>query len=134
MPPLQRLEVATLGALSPLAALTAMFHAHVAFVTEHPGVPRMIFHELQQPADTPVKHEVRQLLQAYHQRLRGGLAGAQAQGELRADVDLEAAATLFIGIVQGLVMQALLSGDPAQMPAHAERVFSIYLRGLREPS
>jgi len=51
-----------------------------------------------------------------------------------ADLDQDAAATLFIGIVQGLVMQSMLSGMPGQMPAQAERVFTLYLRGLREPS
>jgi TetR/AcrR family transcriptional regulator len=119
---------------SPVAALGAMFHAHVDFVTEHPGVPRVIFQELQQPGDSPAKLEVRRLLQRYRQLLMQCLATAVAAGEVAADLDQDAAATLFIGIVQGLVMQSLISGQPAQMPAHAGRVFTLYLRGLRDPS
>jgi len=34
-------------ASTPLAALEAMFMAHVDFVAKHPGVPRMLFGELQ---------------------------------------------------------------------------------------
>jgi TetR/AcrR family transcriptional regulator len=48
---------------APGRAVEAMFHAHVEFVIAHPGVPRFIFHELQQPADSAAKQEVRAVLQ-----------------------------------------------------------------------
>ena len=35
------------------------FLAHVAFVAANPGVPRVLFHELQYPGDSPVRAEVR---------------------------------------------------------------------------
>jgi len=44
---LARLDAAVAGAESPLAALEAMFIAHIGFVAEYPGVPRMMFGELQ---------------------------------------------------------------------------------------
>ena len=37
---------------------------------------------------------------------------------------------LFIGTVQGLVMQAMLSGQVSAMGALAPEVFAIYLRGI----
>jgi TetR/AcrR family transcriptional regulator len=119
---------------TPLAGLEAVFDAHVAFVASHPGVPRLIFHELQQPADSEVKQEVRALLQAYRKLLTDLLDSAVARGQAPADLDREAAATLFVGIVQGLVMQSMLSGNPATLKAQARRVFAIYLRGIREAS
>jgi TetR/AcrR family transcriptional regulator len=42
-----------------------------------------------------------------------------------------AAATLFIGSVQGLVMQALIAGDVQRIRDDAPRVLAIYLRGIR---
>lgn len=115
---------------SPMDALGAVFRAHVDFVVRHPGVPRFIFHELQQPSDSAAKQEVRGVLQAYRTLLLGILEQAERQHLLAPDLDREAAATLFVGIVQGLVMQALLSGEPASMHAQAERVFVLYLRGI----
>jgi HlyD family secretion protein len=50
-----------------------MFRAHVDFVIAHPGVPRFIFHELQQPADSAAKSEVRAVLQGYRKLLLGHL-------------------------------------------------------------
>src|SRR5512139_1521363 len=55
---LAALTQAAQAAPTPLAGLEAVFRAHVAFVASQPGVPRLIFHELQQPADSAVKQEV----------------------------------------------------------------------------
>ncbi len=115
---------------SPIDALDAMFRAHVDFVVRHPGVPRFIFHELQQPHDSPAKQEVRGVLQAYRKLLLGILEQAERQHLVAHELDREAAATMFVGIVQGLVMQAMLNGKPALMRAQAERVFALYLRAI----
>ena len=131
---LQSLDAAAQAAATPLAALAAVFKAHVDFVVAHPGVPRLIFHELEQPADSAVKQEVRALLQAYRKLLLRLLDAAVRQGQARAALDQEAAATLFVGIVQGLVMQSMLSGKPATMKAQADRVFALYLHGICEVS
>ena len=55
----------------------------------------------------------------------------KAKGELNSSLDSEAAAILFIGTIQGLVMQSLLAGDVARIRRDAPRVFEIYLRGIR---
>jgi fructose-specific component phosphotransferase system IIB-like protein len=77
---------------------------------------------------------VRSLLQAYRQLLMSLLGAAAQRGEVAADLDREAAATLFVGIVQGLVMQSMLSGKPVTLKTQADRVFAIYLRGIGEAS
>lgn len=114
-----------------LNALHAIFMAHVAFVAEHPGVPRLIFQELQRPGDTAMKVRVRLLMQQYRQLLTRLLAQAHADQSIDPEVDTQAAAVLFIGTVQGLVMQSLLQGDVSTMTAQAPSVYAIYQRGLR---
>ncbi len=128
---LARLAEAARGAASPLAALEAMFMAHLEFASTHPGVPRIIFGELQRGGDTPAKRMTRNLIDRYGERLRELISEGQGQGELAREVDPVAAATLFIGTIQGLVMQALLSGDIARMRAEAPGVFAIYRRGIK---
>ena len=129
---LARLEEASSKAASPLDALAAMFKAHVGFVVSHPGVPRFIFHELQRSADSPVKQEARKLLQGYRKLLRRQLDAAVAQGQVSSQADLEAAATLFVGVVQGLVMQSMLSGNAVAIKGQADAVFAIFRRGIEE--
>ena len=123
-------ELANLDKLAPLAAMHAVFMAHVDFVVAHPGVPRVIFQELQRAQDTVLKARVRGLMQQYRRLLMGLLERAQAQRLLAPDTDPEAAAVLFVGSVQGLVMQSLISGEVRAMAQQAPGVFKIYLRGL----
>ncbi len=114
-----------------LAALRAVFMAHVDFVTCHPGVPRIIFQELQQPQDTAVKASVRQLMQQYRLLVMRLLTLAQSEHLIAPSADLQSASVLFLGSVQGLVMQSLTSGDAAAMALAAPGVFAIFERGLR---
>ena len=127
---LSRIERAASGAASPLAALEAMYLAHIAFVIEHPGVPRMMFGELQRADDSAAKRMVQTMLRRYGKRLRTLIEDGKANGELDPKLDAAAAATMFIGSIQGLVMQALLLGDSKQMRREASRVFVIYRRGI----
>ncbi len=126
---LARLDHAAKGAASPVDALQAMFMSHVEFVSEHPGVPRMLFGELQR-SNSPAKRMVQTLLKQYAQRLHRLLNAAKAAGEASRDLDTDAAALLFIGTIQGLIMQSLLSGDIAGVRRDAPRVFAIYRRGI----
>ena len=115
---------------SPLEALRAVFRAHVAFVQAHPGAPRVMFHELEQPADTPAKQQVRALMQRYHQLLGRLFQAAVQQGQLPSGLDAEAAAILFVGMIQGLVMQSMMRASMEGLTGRADRVFAIYLQGL----
>lgn len=127
---LTRIERAASGAGSPLAALEAIYLAHVAFVIEHPGVPRMIFGELQRADDSAAKRMVQTLIRRYRERLITLIGDGKANGELDPKLNAAAAATLFIGSIQGLVMQALLLGDSKQMRRNAPAAFAIYRRGI----
>ncbi|HRH29403.1 MAG TPA: TetR/AcrR family transcriptional regulator [Aquabacterium sp.] len=128
---LSRIDRAAKGIASPLAAMEAMFMSHVEFVVAHPGVPRMMFGELQRAELTPAKRVAQTLIQRYGERLHGLMAQAKACGELPPELDNEAAAILFIGTIQGLVMQSLLAGDVTRIRRDAPRVFDIYRRGIR---
>lgn len=131
---LARADAVAAGAGTPLAALEAMFTAHIAFVAEHPGVPRMLFGELQRSGQTPAKRMVQVLISRYGARLRDLIERGRASGELAVDVDADAAATLFIGTIQGLVMQSLLAGDVRRIRVDAPRAFAIFRRGIASPA
>ncbi|SFN87663.1 transcriptional regulator, TetR family [Formivibrio citricus] len=127
---MQRLLEARQQAATPVAALRAMFMAHVAFVIEHPGAPRLVFGELQQPDDSPVKQRVCQLMQRYRAMLSAILEEATAARLIRPDIDRPAAAALFLGAIQGLVIQSMVAGTVQQLKAQAPAVFNLYLNGL----
>lgn len=115
----------------PLAILERVFLAHVAFVAGHPGVPRILFHELQRPVDSALHERVRMMVGAYRQRLCELLLLAKKRKQLPQSLDEEAAAVLFIGTVQGLVVQSTLFRGEAGMQDAARRIFPLLLDGFR---
>ena len=127
---LTRIDRSAQGIESPLGAMEAMFMSHVEFVAEHPGVPRMMFGELQRAESTAAKRMVQTLIQRYGERLQRLIEKGKSSGELSPTLDNEAAAMLFIGTIQGLVMQSLLDGDVERIRRDAPRVFAIYRRGI----
>ena len=116
--------------LSPLARLGAMLATHVDFVIEQPGVPRILFGELQRAGETPTKAIVRNLMAGYRARVAGELCAACDTGEIVADTDVEAATVLFLAMVQGMVMQGLAVDDFTAMPALARRLFGLFQQSL----
>lgn len=127
---LARVDKAAEGAATPAAALEAMFMTHIDFVARHPGVPRMLFGELQRPGETLPKRMVLTLIRQYEQRLRRLMEAGKVQGELNAELNVDAAAVLFIGTIQGLVMQSLLAGKVRRIRHDAPAVYAIYRRGI----
>ncbi len=125
-----QIEKAAEGIRSPLEVMQAMFLGHVDFVAAHPGVPRMLFGELQGAKTTPAKRLAHAMLKQYATRLNALIETGKSCGELPLELDSDAATTLFIGTIQGLVMQSLIAGDMAQMRADVPRVFAIYRRGI----
>lgn len=125
-----RVDRAAQGAPSPLAALEAVFEAHIDFVSEYPGAPRMLLDELQRSGEALPRRMAQTLLYPYDERLRKLLEAGKAQGQLDAGLDSNAAAVLFIGIVEGLVLRSLLAGDVACIRRDAPRVFAIYRYGI----
>jgi len=131
---LSRIDKAIQAAASPLAALESMFMTHVDFVVEHPGIPRMLFGELQRAQESTPKRMAQTLIRRYGERLGRVIEEGKALGEIDAGLDAQAAAILFIGTIQGLVMQSLLAGDVRRMRREAPNVFAIYQRGIRSTS
>lgn len=129
---IKRLDSAAATADTPLAALEAMFHAHIRFIVEHPGVPRLMMGQLQHARPTPARRMVRSLLSVYRERIEKLLVEAQKEGELRRDLNVEAAATQFIGTIQGLVMQSLMIGEMNLIAEQARGAFDLYCHGIQK--
>ena len=127
---LSRVDRAIEGAPSPVAAIEAVFTAHVAFVAEHPGVPRMLFGELQRAELTAPKRMAQTIMRRLRSRLTRLIEEGKAAGAISPMLDADAAVTCLIGMVQGLVMQSLLANDVGRIRREAPRVFAIYLHGI----
>ncbi len=56
----------------------------------------------------------------------------QTSGELRSTLDPQDVATAFVGIIQGLVLRALVAGEPPPAPLRARALVGLLFEGLRD--
>ncbi len=116
----------------PLEALELMFAAHIDFVVQHPGVPRMVFAELQRPDTTPAKEVVHTMLRQYGERVSHLLCRGIEQGSIAPALNVAAASVMFIGMVQGLVMQSLITGNNTIMLTNTKPMFQLYVKAIQK--
>lgn len=127
---LTRIDKAMQGQDSALAALHGAFMTHIQFISDHPGVPRILFSELQRKESTAAKKLVTALLSQYRHRIQHALEQGKQNQEFDTELDIEAAAQLFIGSIQGLVVQSVLLGTDFVIQQAAQETFALYTRAI----
>lgn len=127
---MSRVDRAARGAADPLEALEAVFTAHIAFVADHPGAPRLLLSELQRAGDSTAKRMARTVIADYGERIARLLRQGQDAGRIDPALDVDAASTLYVGMVQGLVIRSLASGETASLTLEAPKVFALFRRGV----
>jgi AcrR family transcriptional regulator len=124
------LESAAAGAAHPMEAVEQMFFAHVAFIARHPAIPRLVFSDQLMRKNTVLKQLIQELLTGYEAKLAALFQEAKDQGLAREDLDEQSAATLYIGMIQGLVMQSAIFAGKRSLLEEAKKVFPVYLNGI----
>jgi AcrR family transcriptional regulator len=115
----------------PLDALERMFFAHIAFIDGHPAIPRVLMSEHLHGRSSALRQMVTEIMLGYEAKIAGLLQAAQSQARVRADLDTHAAATLYIGMIQGLVMQSSILRGKRTLVAEAARTFPVFLQAVR---
>jgi hypothetical protein len=93
-----------------LRALEAAFTAHVDFLLKQPGAPRVMISEMQNGESSEASLLAAGLLRRYTAMLAERLNLGVRQKQLRVGLDVQVAAGVFLGTIQGLVLQSLMSG------------------------
>lgn len=124
-------EAAAARSENPLEALEGIFLAHISFIAKHPAIPRLVFSDYLLRRDSRLKQLIQEIITGYESRIAGLLGQAKAAGLARLDLDEGSAATLFIGMIQGLVLQSNIFSGRRSLLDEAKKVFPIYLNGIR---
>ena len=131
---MQVLNKAAADATDPLDAIERMFLAHVAFISKHPAIPRLLFSELLHKKNSKLRQLIQEIISGYETRIAGLLEAAKTQSLISPGLDSKSAAVLYIGMIQGLVMQASIFGGKRSLLQEAEKTFPIYLHGIKKHS
>ncbi|MFN3543233.1 MAG: TetR/AcrR family transcriptional regulator [Thiobacillus sp.] len=117
----------------PLDALARMFAAHIDFIAAHPAIPRVLTSEYLHTRSEALRQLVTEIMLGYEARIAALLEAAKAEGLVRVDLDADAAATLYIGMIQGLVLRASLVRGQRTLKDEAARTFPVFLQAVRPP-
>ncbi len=124
------LEKAASQATDPLDAIERMFFAHIAFIARHPAIPRVLFSDLLHRKNSKLRELVQTIISGYENKIANLLEAAKQQGMVSPELDSQSAAVLYIGMIQGLVMQVSIFGGKRTLLDEAKKTFPIYLHGI----
>ncbi len=112
----------------PKRGIAALAGTLLDFAETYPGLPRLLFADGTE--DFPkLRAALNRMISMQNQLLVHWLEQGRDAGALRS-VDTQAAATLFIGMIQGLVLEWRRTGRPTGLRARADRVLAIWNAGV----
>ncbi len=126
------LEKASAEAADPIDAIERMFFAHVAFIGKHPAIPRLLFSELLHKKNSKLRNLIQEIISGYEAKIAELLDAAKLQGAAPPGLDSQSAAVLYIGMIQGLVMQVSIFGGKRKLLDEAKKTFPIFLHGIKK--
>ncbi|HTO02113.1 MAG TPA: TetR/AcrR family transcriptional regulator [Opitutus sp.] len=124
------LDMAAAQGSDPLDSLERMFFAHLGFVEKVPAIPKLIFTDQLLKKNPKIKELIRSILADYEARVTGLIHQAKAQNLVMSDLDEYAAAVMFTGIIQGLLLCVSIIEARKSLIAEGKLVFPIFLRGI----
>lgn len=130
----QAWDAATSPGRDAVAALEALVLAHLRVIAATPALPAILFSRELHASTEGLREAMSALLQSFHARLADVLAGGRRAGLFRRDLDVDTAAFLTIGMVQGIVIRWSLSGRTIDMPAEGCRMLETMILGLLPPA
>ena len=125
---------AAADATDPLNAIERMFFAHITFISKHPAIPRLLFSELLHKKNSKLRQLIEGIISGYEAKIAGLLDAAKSQSLVSDDLDSQSAAVLYIGMIQGLVMQSSIFGGKRSLQHQAEKTFPIFFHGIKTRS
>jgi len=96
-------RAAAKGYASPLEVLDSVLRSHLSAIEQRRGISFQVIAEIISLGDKKLNKKITNIISKYISRLKDLLAEGVKAGEVREDIDPEAAATVLFGIIQGLV-------------------------------
>ena len=114
---------------TPMAKLKALFELHVALLKEEAAIPRVLYYILSSDRTPDLKASMLSAVGFYVQQVKKLLIQGQQQGEVSPDIDVMAAAMMFLGMVQPLAIMSQLNKEV--LDRYPQKLWQNYQRSLR---
>ena len=132
------IERALLGAVTDsvrpnegiLDQLKHLLQLHFSSIEKRRGVSFVVIAEALRFGDAEVKQATRQMVERYLEMVKATLQAGVESGEIDKDVDAEAAALMFFGMIQASVTLWSFSNRAHPLAQHSASLWSLFKGGL----
>lgn len=130
----RRMEANLAGArangANALERLHELLARHVELVVSDSAIPRVVFSEELLHGRTAHRRRMCEIVRGYLAQVAQILREGQREGCVRSEVDPEAAALLFLGLIQPAVVLRAMSGGAFDIAAHAEAGWKLFVKAV----
>lgn len=109
--------------------LELLYKLHTDFLETQPAIPRIIFSLLAGNKNPSLKKRIISVITAYVTQVRNLLATGQPNGEIAPAIDPAAAAILFVGMIQPLII--LSQAEDSSVDIFKQAIWAVYVRGIK---
>ena len=115
---------------TPLDKIGSIFYCIADLLVLHPGMPQVMFHELQRPNEFQAKEIMQSTLRHISMSLEAIIDEGKAKGEIATDIDTINGARMLLGALDGLVTQTAMQGRPEEIGNEARALFPLLRKAL----
>ena len=113
---------------TPISRLKALFELHVALLKEEAAIPRVLYYILSSNRTPDLKASMMSSVGFYVQQVQKLLSQGQEKGEVSPDIDVMAAAMMFLGMVQPLAIMSQVNKDV--LDEYPQKLWQNYQRSI----
>ncbi len=114
-----------------LAKLRTVLGTHMKFIRENPGITRLLFSDEVHFNEEDLRDDLYKIVTQYRDIIKDLLKEGIEEGQVREDLDLDAAFTLYFGMIQSQILFWSLTGGEKSLEAQVDELWGLY-RGLME--
>lgn len=114
----------------PMQRLRDLILRHLTFIQEVPALPDIMVMRHASASHQVIRQRLQAEMARLHQEIVTRIQHMQDQGGIRTDLAATDAATLVMGVMQGLVLRMIVSRDPSRLVVEGARLFDLQIAGL----
>ena len=124
----QNLQQAAMQEGTALERLKCLFELHVKLLQEEPAIPRILYFLISSERNQELKQKMLAEINAYVYETKKLLLQGKKAGEINQAVDVTAAAMMFLGMIQPLVI--LSQENKAVLDEYPPKLWQCYQRAI----
>ena len=124
----QNLQQATTQEGTALERLKSLFELHVKLLQEEPAIPRILYFLISSERNRELKKKMLAEIDAYVYETKKLLLQGKKAGEINPAVDVAAAAMMFLGMIQPLVILSQENKDV--LDEYPQKLWQCYQRAI----